>query len=845
MADLNRHLKKNKILVYFTILAFLYISCFTSCSKSSKQEKAEVAKKAGDAAETAETKEGKQAIAGSQSSEKSEKEEEPSAYTPGVSESAENAGQKRPLTQEELNQKAEILDRYFQALEELNRDIPRDTFDPQDIVDKVGKDAEALFKWVKENTYLVPYRGVLRGPLGVLMDRLGNSLDRALLLNDLLNLAGHEVRLARATLPEDMLTKIIDKLPPLAESFESTPMEFSSQELDGAIEKYISKYQLDEKRVRELLSKSMKNQEKMVSNLRGRVVEQSTFIGNAIGQDKMSHNPGPTSGKPLALKDHWWIQMKKGGSWIDLDPNITDGQFGQRLLEPMNTCAPDELEDNLFHQVKVRVLIEQYQKGNLNEKTVFEYTLKPADLIGKQILLRHVPMNWPKDTDLFKEKDRTQFLKTAVLNETEWLPILFIDSERTSQSSFTTAGAVNKTPGKKKGAAGPGGVAGGFLGALGGEESQEKPREDSYLTAEWIEYEIVSPENQSRKIRRQVFDLIGPAARKKSGLTLEGIDGRRTLDRGLAILSEIKMLPLVCQMSPDFIIYLRSSHLLNNRQILLETAKRSDPLTMEDLEKYVEQLSILPGPEYNWALFRRQGLNSGLNTYIDGINLVNYFRGIRQQTESDLMNYAGLDIIANEVGLILAAKDNPVQLCIQQGVIDTNAEALLMKENGALTENAAEIYDQSRANNIEWLKIQNPSDQNLQKVELGKDERARIEQDLAAGYIVLVPNKTIHTQGRSLFAWWRIDPKDGATLGICSDGKGQALVEYAVKVVHISLSVICWATTSDGWDATWCLVSFIVGRGSFFGSRLIMELCAIVIDICGEIYKKHNEMAPW
>ena len=40
---------------------------------------------------------------------------------------------------------------------------PRDTFDPQVIVDNVGKDPAKLFEWVRDNTYLVPYRGALRG----------------------------------------------------------------------------------------------------------------------------------------------------------------------------------------------------------------------------------------------------------------------------------------------------------------------------------------------------------------------------------------------------------------------------------------------------------------------------------------------------------------------------------------------------------------------------------------------------------------------------------------------------------------------------------------------------------
>ena len=76
------------------------------------------------------------------------------------------------------------------------RDAPRDRWDPAYVVKALGRNPDTLFAWVRENTTWIPYRGVLRGPMGVLMDRQGNSLDRATLLAALLVEAGHEARLA-------------------------------------------------------------------------------------------------------------------------------------------------------------------------------------------------------------------------------------------------------------------------------------------------------------------------------------------------------------------------------------------------------------------------------------------------------------------------------------------------------------------------------------------------------------------------------------------------------------------------------------------------------------------------
>src|SRR5205823_11419502 len=110
---------------------------------------------------------------------------------------------KKELTAEDLKKMADEMERAFKALEAAEKEIPRDTFDPKAIVDKVGKEPDKLFEWVRDNTYWVPYQGCLRGPTGVLMDRLGSNLDRALLLAELLRTAGHQVRLAHAELTKE------------------------------------------------------------------------------------------------------------------------------------------------------------------------------------------------------------------------------------------------------------------------------------------------------------------------------------------------------------------------------------------------------------------------------------------------------------------------------------------------------------------------------------------------------------------------------------------------------------------------------------------------------------------
>src|SRR6266850_887849 len=70
-------------------------------------------------------------------------------------------------------------------------DLPRAEFDPGALSELLGKDPQKLFEWVRDRTWWAPYRGLLRGAKGVMLDRVGSNLDRAVLLADLLRRAGY------------------------------------------------------------------------------------------------------------------------------------------------------------------------------------------------------------------------------------------------------------------------------------------------------------------------------------------------------------------------------------------------------------------------------------------------------------------------------------------------------------------------------------------------------------------------------------------------------------------------------------------------------------------------------
>jgi hypothetical protein len=106
------------------------------------------------------------------------------------------------------------VDNSLRAIEDADRAVARDRRDPKYVVETVGRKPNDLSAWVRDSTTWIPYRGQLRGPTGVLMDRLGNSLARALVLAALLEASGQTVSLGHAELSREQATDLLPRLVP-------------------------------------------------------------------------------------------------------------------------------------------------------------------------------------------------------------------------------------------------------------------------------------------------------------------------------------------------------------------------------------------------------------------------------------------------------------------------------------------------------------------------------------------------------------------------------------------------------------------------------------------------------
>src|SRR5205823_433682 len=126
-------------------------------------------------------------------------------------------------------------------------------------------------------------------------------------------------------------------------------------------------------------------------------------------------------------------------------------------------------------------------------------------------------------------------------------------------------------------------------------ETKPTPKKAGRLTAEWIDYEIHSPGQPVRTIRRQLFDLLGPAARQDKIVREPALNNEQRLERGLTLLGETEVLVQVCRLSPDFIEHLVTTKMLANRKVFPELLRKGDKATNKELRDLLGKYVPLPG----------------------------------------------------------------------------------------------------------------------------------------------------------------------------------------------------------------------------------------------------------
>lgn len=593
----------------------------------------------------------------------------------------------------------------------------------------LGNDPEAIFAYVRDKVRFTPYLGVMQGARGALLTQSGNAADKALLLAGLLQKAGRQTRFVKGTLDDtaaDALMKAALAVP--APRDEGTPLD---------------------PRLTALCTEVTQQVEEVLAALK------------AGGQDRLPFKAqSDLTARVLAgLKDHWWIQLRQGNVWIDLDPSFPDARVGQakgRAAGPV-----EAIPESLHQTVLLTLHVEEEIEGRRAQRVVLTRKFRTADLMGQKVFLTHQPDGWKGPTEADTLASATVDA-LAGSDPDKCIPVLTLGERDWKGEGFYPEGSKGNARGFEV-----------LITAL-------TPK--SFALAEWMELEFSSPLGLE-KSRYEFFDRAGFAVRRAGG----GEVSREPL--GLAHPAQT-MLALSFSAGP---ITNQAAFVRKPASTVTHPGRANDAYVdisgamgevLDGVAGLADRLVLpLEGGEHGRVVF--SPLSPRLTI------LESRSAGDRATLAIDLRHSRVLPV-ADKARLA----DNRFLLQVIKGVVDGAAESLVMDillappqegSSAPRTTSAARLFQEARRQRIKTGFLTKQNGRNP-PAGLTKEAAARISADLDAGQWVVMPDQPVAHRGGKRTAWWRIDPATGETVGVTENGLHGAFDEYKVFIDRTTLA---------------------------------------------------------
>lgn len=652
-------------------------------------------------------------------------------------------------------------------------ELPRTEFDPAALAVELGTDPQAHFEWVRDRTWWAPYRGLLRGAKGVMLDRVGSNVDRAVLLGDLLRHAGHTVRLAHAELPEERARELLAQVRPIPDE-RRAPVGWKpgSPERDQATDAIVPGFE-------ETLQQRIGESERLADAAGALVRAQAEQLTAMVREVGLGGREEEDRAAIAAMRDHWWVELEAGDQWIAMDVLLPDAKPGGSVAAAagrrawMPTDDLPAIPEEEWHAVQIRVVVERYEAGETTESTPLETTLRPAVVFDRPVTLRHMPIPWPDELPPWETDPNA--LGNAAVNVKVWVPVLQVGDELVAQSGISESGDLVASPFASGGAisdTGGGGLMGGMDMALGGGESAS-----SHMSAEWIDYEIRVPGEPPQRLRRSVFDLLGPVRRAENAVGFDASTNELLVQRYEALLSSMDILLQPSGFTEEFVIHLMTAGVVANAEALRDLARQRDPARAKSLAFDILDRIDVWGPLPDLVLWRSALDNSPADGFVDRPNVLNYRVTQPVVAGSGVALRELIDIASNPTGVRRGAHRSPFEVRVRQGVADTVAEILALGSGLQGVENTASVFALAGAGPDSSVLIGPGDAATVRGLGWPADAAARLAQNVDDGFMAVALKQPVTLAERKRLGWWRIDPTSGETIGVMDTGFHASLTE--------------------------------------------------------------------
>lgn len=687
--------------------------------------------------------------------------------SPGAQQFAIAQAQPDPY-REALAGLAEVMDR----LEELQGAIDHSEFDVEALsLELAFEDAATIASWVRDNIAFEAYQGLLRGAEGTLLSRAGNSLDQALLLATLLRNVGFDARIARGTLGDDDARALVRGMRPAPDS------ELDPEIAQGLrdIGRELAELAGDSSTATPLDPAALtETSTELAAILRQRLAAGGIVLGGDDVEARLIAEAG----------DYFWVEYREGGGdWLEAHPAFTDSE--PAATPAIGELLEDTVPEALQHRLRVEVTIEQRIGSRLERTTLVDWESPVANLVGRPITYGNAPLNvatWETIEDF-----------GAALQENPIYAPIF-DGSHAGGKVFDVNGTVipldaatNQASGVFQQVGEGFEEAGGALGGLDTSAADGSSDDILALTGQWIEYTLIAPDGSEHIERRTILDRIG-AARRAAGEVAVPID-----PDAFAPLTMAQTFMVGTGRYPgNYVAAQMIDALLASRPHYEELVRQAYdprfdvPLPTDHTNAFgaLEPLVLLS------AFDAVPVEDASVLLYRPAPTLV-----VRQTdlaySEGVLLGRELVDIVHNtrrgyytDGEIVTAAPTEVLFAGVWETVVEDAFLSQIVTRSGERS-NMALLTQQLQQAGIPFELLGPEDADDLAGLELPAEALEHLENDLRAGYSVLLPNRPL--QDGAAVGWWRIDPRTGTTLGIGSDGRGQAIVAFVIILMNIAV----------------------------------------------------------
>lgn len=658
------------------------------------------------------------------------------------------------------------LEKMIREIEEARGFVDRSQFELEALLDRLDYDPRKIERFVKEQITFEQYPGLLRGAQGTLMGRAGNSLDQSVLLAALLKDAGLEAEIVRSKLSRDQARTLLGRM------LKYIPSNLPPGDLD-AITAVLSGNDPS-------ISDISADPPPLPTADEG-TQEVARFLLDTIkAQGQQIGSPDSEMALIEEARDYFWVRFRDGpsSSWAAAHPAFGNSDVGSPQLEAVTTyrgSIPSELQ----HRFRMEVFLEQKFGDRLQVFTLIPAWERPvANMIGRSFVIGNFPDGIEVDTP-WSELDsqmRKSELFVPSLNGKVLPGTKGFDLDGTPYDlEVQGADALGATPifrelGRSLDRAT------GALGALGSTEKSVGPVRA--LSAQWVEYSLISPGGETRIFRRYLFDRLGAETgreEKVNTLTTEPAQWWEPIASQEFILAGARYPEAL--LLDEFLVRLAAY------TRLVQGFLATNELTPNDLAAQVKDgrganaLALLALLEQ----MERPVGDDPVSTYRSEPTLL----AIPLQMTAEDQVSVGTDIISNQRRSRQFATASSSALDVMlQGIWETYAERLFFDLLGLEASNLSSAFDQLTEHQAASGKATLLSRRGDPET-MVKEISPPLRRDLDSGYLAVLPEVVSY---RSV-GWWRIDPDSGATVGVAPSGNGASATEYIITLLLVNVAI--------------------------------------------------------